>query len=465
MRDLSLSRDPASGKVILEGWPDATPPQMLMRERQQGRFLTPHGWQACMDFVPLMPGTEADTWALEVDGGALPPGTRVQLEIPASGHSQDAVWPPDLQAIAEALVPPVRSDAACTPPRPAPGRPAQPARPIPAYRRAAAIGAIALPLVTLLAGFALGWLAAPYLPGWADAGLTARLTENNALRADLTTRLQETTAACTAEAEQQAGVLAQTRADLARARTQSDTDRQALLQAQGELEAAKTRLAAAQAAAATCRPGQTPAAVSPDGPDGLPVLQPDLPGAAPDSVPFASVQQAAQQCDLLAANPLDRNRTPGIAGVAMPQLRANASIAIAVCRNASASLPWQLQYTYQLARALQPTDPNQAEPLLRMLVRQRYPAAFDNLAWILLNRNEDPARAEGLLRDGVALGDPGAMFTLALLLKKNQILPHPGENYRDLLLRSANLGHDGALALLNSEPKAFTLPFHLPWMR
>lgn len=445
---IGLTRDPVSGSVILTGCGDEAP-QLILRNRRTGKFLTGAGWQGSPGFVPLTAVSEQPgACALEVDGRILPPGAPIRLEIPALSLAQETIWPPDLAAIATAI-----ADTPQTPVRPpqvvrAERRPLPKPHPAPRGRGLQIAGAM---LLVGLACATAAWLTTKYI---SDARLAALQTENATLRARSTR--QEEWSAERARLEREASQTADIRNELAAARQKLENDRKALTADRGQLDSERAKLedekatlAAERAVFELARQGLTPATGPSAGRNGLSGPEPDLSGAPGSAAPTPAVREAALQCDLLAANPLDRNRTPGIAGVPMPQLRANSAAAYQACQLASSALPDQLNYTYQWARAIQSTNLDAAVPMLTELTQRGYPAAFDNLAWIVINRDRNLPRAAGLLRQGAARGDPDAMVTLALLIKAGEVRPLPGENYQMLLQQAASLGHPTALTALD----------------
>jgi TPR repeat protein len=159
---------------------------------------------------------------------------------------------------------------------------------------------------------------------------------------------------------------------------------------------------------------------------------------------------AVKNCDELAANPNDPRRVG--AGVEYAALMAQAQDAIAQCRLAVEQNPSELRFTYQLARAMEGSDRNRAFTLLQDLVRQRYPAAYDNLGWIYLTDKHDPARAVALFRTGVQAGDPDAMLSLAEMIGRGHAVPtNESETKLELYRRAAQLGSSAATNAYNVE--------------
>jgi hypothetical protein len=91
--------------------------------------------------------------------------------------------------------------------------------------------------------------------------------------------------------------------------------------------------------------------------------------------------QSEKRCDLLAANPNDQNRVGE--GVPFDALKLQAKDAVEACEMATRQNSKEPRLQYQLARALQFSDPRRAFVILQKLVSIRYPAAFDNIGWIL----------------------------------------------------------------------------------
>jgi hypothetical protein len=158
-----------------------------------------------------------------------------------------------------------------------------------------------------------------------------------------------------------------------------------------------------------------------------------------------------RRCDELAANPMDQNRKAGEKGVTFEALKEQAREAIEACESASKQSPNELRFLYQRARALQTVDRPKALELLKILITKRYPAAFDNVGWLLITERKDYAEAAKHFRMGVQLGDPDAMASLAEMIVKGHAAPkHEGETI-ELLKRAARLGHVGAARALEQE--------------
>ncbi len=151
--------------------------------------------------------------------------------------------------------------------------------------------------------------------------------------------------------------------------------------------------------------------------------------------------QSEQRCDLLAANPNDQNRVGE--GVPYDALKLQAKDAVEACEIASKQDPSKARLQYQLARALQFSDRKRAFALLQKLVSARYPAAFDNIGWIVLAAN--PPEAVNYFRTGVDLGDSNSMVSLAEMIDRNHASPRgPRETKLALYHRAAQLGNKTA---------------------
>lgn len=160
---------------------------------------------------------------------------------------------------------------------------------------------------------------------------------------------------------------------------------------------------------------------------------------------------APELCNQKAGNPNDPRRPKEVGSASYDELRADPQGAVEACRDAVRQFPEELRFKYQLARAYQVNDPHKALSLLKELTDKRYPAAFDNYGWLLLNRrlgNPSPNAAMAAFRTGASLGDPDSMFSLA-----NKILDARGPDLSpseadSLLQRAAALGHPAAQAQL-----------------
>jgi TPR repeat protein len=83
-------------------------------------------------------------------------------------------------------------------------------------------------------------------------------------------------------------------------------------------------------------------------------------------------------------------------------------------------------------------------------MRLRYPAAYDNLGWLI--EKENPSKAVELFRNGVRLGDPDAMVSLAEMIDKGRTVPlNQSETKLALYARAAQLGDSDAARALQVE--------------
>lgn len=157
--------------------------------------------------------------------------------------------------------------------------------------------------------------------------------------------------------------------------------------------------------------------------------------------------EAVNRCDQLAANPHDPKKPQNILGARFSEVESNAGEAVSVCRVAMDVYPDEPRYRYQYARALGFSKPEQAIAIYRALTKEVYPAAFDNLASLLLQRKDRKSIREAVLvlRDGVKHGDPDSMVTLAALVGTTEFPVQNPYSYKLMLLRqAANLGNDDA---------------------
>ncbi|MBS0533102.1 MAG: hypothetical protein JSR72_03505 [Proteobacteria bacterium] len=183
------------------------------------------------------------------------------------------------------------------------------------------------------------------------------------------------------------------------------------------------------------------AAISPPASSPVPA-QPAAPEAQP--LPPALQNLDVETCDRLAANPTDANRRAGVAGTPYPALRQNVAAAVEVCARALTAAPTDNRLRYQYARALQAAGrQDQALPYLQQLANQMYPAAFNNLAQLYMQRGQ-PDIGIGLLRRGAENGDADSMVDLAGLIESGQTPARFPQEPMQLLQRAAELGHQGA---------------------
>ncbi len=154
--------------------------------------------------------------------------------------------------------------------------------------------------------------------------------------------------------------------------------------------------------------------------------------------------QAGVKCDQAAANPSDPRKPTDTPGVSYEALKDHSTEALQLCQLAIERFPDELRYKYQHARALGFSEPEKAMTIFRQLVHNKYPAAFDNLGSLLLRRG-DYAGAISIFKEGVQLGDPDSMVSLADLVERGYVpVANPAAAKFALLSRAAQLGHQGA---------------------
>jgi hypothetical protein len=82
--------------------------------------------------------------------------------------------------------------------------------------------------------------------------------------------------------------------------------------------------------------------------------------------------------------------------------------------------------------------------MYKQIIRQNYPAAYDNLASFYL-RKRDFAAAIPVLKAGIKANDPDSMVTFAELVERGYApVQNPAAAKIALLQRAAQLGHQGA---------------------
>lgn len=163
------------------------------------------------------------------------------------------------------------------------------------------------------------------------------------------------------------------------------------------------------------------------------------------------LSHAGSNCDDFAGNPYDPRRPQSAGSADFSALKGRATDAVEACQAAVQQAPTETCYKYQLARAFQVNEPAKAVPILKELMSQRYPAAFDNFGWALLDRRlgeNDMRGAIVAFRTGEALGDPDAMDSLANLILDGKVSATPDQALQ-LLRRAASMGHLGAQSRLS----------------
>jgi tetratricopeptide (TPR) repeat protein len=158
----------------------------------------------------------------------------------------------------------------------------------------------------------------------------------------------------------------------------------------------------------------------------------------------------AQRCHQLAANPTDSRRLGD--GVPFDVLKTHFDEAIESCERALQQNPQVLQFQYQLGRALQFKDRKRAMIIHERLVKAGYPAAFDNLGWLLITERNNYGEAVRMFQRGVQLDDPDSMVSLAEMIGQGRAVPRtPNETKMQLYARAARLGHARAAQAIHDE--------------
>jgi hypothetical protein len=157
--------------------------------------------------------------------------------------------------------------------------------------------------------------------------------------------------------------------------------------------------------------------------------------------------EAAERCDQFAANPHDLRKSPNVVGVRFGDLKLNYESAVAACQSAREQFPSELRFSYQYARAIGLTKPDEAASMYRTLIQRKYIAAYDNLGSLLVQRNDQKAikSAIQIFKEGARNGDPDSMVSLASWVGTNYFpVANPYAYKLALLKEAAKLGHEGA---------------------
>jgi TPR repeat protein len=105
-----------------------------------------------------------------------------------------------------------------------------------------------------------------------------------------------------------------------------------------------------------------------------------------------------------------------------------------------------------MTRALGFKDRQRALRIQQKLVRLHYPAAYDNLGWLIIFEQKNYSKAVELFRNGTRLGDPDAMVSLAEMVDKGRTVTlNPSETKLALYARAAQLGDSDAARALQVE--------------
>jgi len=188
----------------------------------------------------------------------------------------------------------------------------------------------------------------------------------------------------------------------------------------------------------------------------LPMVSKERTEAAPptDQPPLTNPQN---DCDRLAANPSDRGKPPSVPGVPYDSLMNQAKQAIEACALAARQNPAELRYEYQMARAMEAEVPEKAVEIHKKLTGQGYPAAYDNLGWLMVKLYKNYGEAVTYFKTGSRLQDPDSMVSLVEMIDKGYIpTDRPHELKYQLLKTAADLGHQGAQVQIREEEKNLT---------
>jgi tetratricopeptide (TPR) repeat protein len=176
----------------------------------------------------------------------------------------------------------------------------------------------------------------------------------------------------------------------------------------------------------------------------------DKQGAVP--APPTSYANAQNDCDRLAANPSDRGKPPSVPGVPYDSLMNQAKQAIEACGLAAQQNPAELRYAYQMGRAMEAEGPEKAVEIHKKLAGQGYPAAYDNLGWLMVKLNKDYGAAVTYFKTGSQLRDPDSMASLLEMIDRGYVqTDRPYELKYQLLRAAADLGHQGAQLQIREE--------------
>jgi hypothetical protein len=180
----------------------------------------------------------------------------------------------------------------------------------------------------------------------------------------------------------------------------------------------------------------------------LPIVSKDRTEAATPTN-YANPQN---DCDRLAANPSDRGKPPSVPGVPYDSLMNQAKQAIEACALAAKQNPTELRYEYQMARAMEAQVPEKAVEIHKKLAGQKYPAAFDNLGWMMVKLHKDYGAAVTYFKTGSRLQDPDSMVSLVEMIDRGYVqTDRPSELKYQLLRTAADLGHQGAQLQIGEE--------------
>jgi hypothetical protein len=178
-----------------------------------------------------------------------------------------------------------------------------------------------------------------------------------------------------------------------------------------------------------------------------------------EAAPPTNYTNPQNDCDRLAANPSDRGKPPSVPGVPYDSLMNQAKQAIETCALAARQNPADLRYEYQMARAMEAEVPEKAVEIHKKLAGQGYPAAYDNLGWLMVKLYKNYGEAVTYFKTGSRLQDPDSMVSLVEMIDKGYIpTDRPHELKYQLLKTAADLGHQGAQLQIREEEEKLSAP-------
>ena len=126
--------------------------------------------------------------------------------------------------------------------------------------------------------------------------------------------------------------------------------------------------------------------------------------------------------------------------------------AIEACALAAKQNPAELRYEYQMARAMEAQVPEKAVEIHKKLAGQKYPAAFDNLGWLMVKLYKNYGAAVTYFKTGSQLQDPDSMVSLVEMIDRGYVqTDRPSELKYQLLRTAADIGHQGAQLQIREE--------------
>jgi hypothetical protein len=171
-----------------------------------------------------------------------------------------------------------------------------------------------------------------------------------------------------------------------------------------------------------------------------------------EAAPPTSYANPQNDCDRLAANPADRGKPPSVPGVPYDSLMNQAKQAIEACALAAQQNPAELRYEYQMARAMEAEVPEKAVEIHKKLAGKKYPAAYDNLGWLMVKLYKNYGAAVTYFKTGSQLRDPDSMVSLVEMIDRGYVQTDRLYELKYQLLRTAaDLGHQGAQLQIREE--------------